>query len=210
MSFRRVLPIIHRTTASWHLQTSSFRRLPVKFYSTSSSGENDKSHFDYRKAAASILSIAAVGFVGAQFEERKAVKNDITQYIGIEELMKHNTLEDCWVAIQGQVFDVSEFLQMHPGGAQRILKYAGRDATKLFSLMHTEEVLERMLSSIRLMGNLRGEFKEELSEEELQIADNRQRMPSLEKIFNVSDFEYVAKKVLPTTTFFYYATGAFD
>jgi cytochrome b involved in lipid metabolism len=33
-----------------------------------------------------------------------------------EEVAKHNTTEDCWVVIHGRVFDLTKFLQEHPGG----------------------------------------------------------------------------------------------
>jgi hypothetical protein len=40
-----------------------------------------------------------------------------------------STRESCWVIIKGEVYDVTNFLDHHPGGAAIILKYAGKDAT---------------------------------------------------------------------------------
>jgi L-lactate dehydrogenase (cytochrome) len=37
--------------------------------------------------------------------------------------------ESCWVIIKGEVYDVTNFLDDHPGGAAIILKYGGKDAT---------------------------------------------------------------------------------
>jgi L-lactate dehydrogenase (cytochrome) len=37
--------------------------------------------------------------------------------------------ESCWVIIKGEVYDVTDFLDDHPGGAAIILKYGGKDAT---------------------------------------------------------------------------------
>jgi cytochrome b involved in lipid metabolism len=37
--------------------------------------------------------------------------------------------ESCWVIIKGLVYDVTNFLDEHPGGAGIILKYGGKDAT---------------------------------------------------------------------------------
>lgn len=34
-----------------------------------------------------------------------------------EELRKHRTPEDCWIAVHSKVYDVTEFLEEHPGGA---------------------------------------------------------------------------------------------
>jgi L-lactate dehydrogenase (cytochrome) len=49
--------------------------------------------------------------------------------ISAEEVAKHNTRDDCWVIISGQVYDVTDFLDQHPGGANVILQQAGDDAT---------------------------------------------------------------------------------
>lgn len=42
------------------------------------------------------------------------------------EVAKHNSKESCWVIIAGYVYDVTEFLNNHPGGAAQILRYAGQ------------------------------------------------------------------------------------
>lgn len=54
----------------------------------------------------------------------------------------HTTPEDVWVVVRGQALDVSRFLQRHPGGAQILIEYAGRDATRVFDLaMHSSAAL---------------------------------------------------------------------
>ena len=41
----------------------------------------------------------------------------------------NSSRESCWVIIKGEVYDVTNFLDDHPGGAAIILKYGGTDAT---------------------------------------------------------------------------------
>lgn len=121
----------------------------------------------------------------------------------VEELKKHNSKSDCWIAIDGQVYDVSQFVASHPGGAARIMMYAGGDASSAFGKIHTHLVLRKMKEHITCLGPLEGEFA--VVEKEVVVGK-----PPLAQIFNLLDFEYVAQKVLPQTTFTYYATGASD
>lgn len=43
------------------------------------------------------------------------------------EVEKHNIKEDIWVAVNGEVIDVTNFLEDHPGGEKALLLYAGRE-----------------------------------------------------------------------------------
>jgi len=38
--------------------------------------------------------------------------------ISVEEISKHNTPEDCWIVVDGKVWDLTEFAPEHPGGPQ--------------------------------------------------------------------------------------------
>ncbi|XP_073233414.1 fatty acid 2-hydroxylase-like isoform X2 [Porites lutea] len=48
-----------------------------------------------------------------------------------EEVQQHNTEKDAWIIHRGKVYDVSEFLERHPGGKDILLAYAGQDVTVL-------------------------------------------------------------------------------
>lgn len=48
------------------------------------------------------------------------------------EVSKHNTPNDCWIIISNKVYDVAKFLDIHPGGADVIIPYCGKDATQAF------------------------------------------------------------------------------
>lgn len=49
------------------------------------------------------------------------------------ELKKHTTKKDCWVLIDGKVYNATSYLEEHPGGADVLVKYSGRDSTEAFT-----------------------------------------------------------------------------
>jgi cytochrome b involved in lipid metabolism len=48
-----------------------------------------------------------------------------------EELKKHYKRNDCWTAIDGKVYDITDYISLHPGG-KKILLGAGKDGTEYF------------------------------------------------------------------------------
>lgn len=41
------------------------------------------------------------------------------------ELSVHNSKNDCWIAYKGKVYDITEFLPVHPGSSRAIEPYCG-------------------------------------------------------------------------------------
>uniref|UniRef100_A0A673VU26 Cytochrome b5 reductase 4 n=1 Tax=Salmo trutta TaxID=8032 RepID=A0A673VU26_SALTR len=66
---------------------------------------------------------------------------DVTE----EELQKHNTRHDCWTCIRGMVYNVSPYMDFHPGGEEELMKAAGIDGTDLFDQVHRWVNYESML-----------------------------------------------------------------
>lgn len=52
----------------------------------------------------------------------------------LDEIGQHNSKDDCWLAIEGKVYDVTSFVKggFHPG-KEAILQGCGRDASELFN-----------------------------------------------------------------------------
>ncbi|CAJ0565453.1 unnamed protein product, partial [Mesorhabditis spiculigera] len=49
-----------------------------------------------------------------------------------KEVEEHNSNRTCWFIIGNKVYDVTKFLDEHPGGCEVLLEQAGQDATEVF------------------------------------------------------------------------------
>lgn len=68
----------------------------------------------------------------------------------VDEVSKHNTEKDCWIIVQGKVFDMSEFLAEHPGGKKVVLNVAGKDASKQFQMFHNQAILDKYATRLQI------------------------------------------------------------
>ena len=66
--------------------------------------------------------------------------------IPTSDVESHNTSRSCYVTIGTKVFDITDFLDDHPGGADLILDYAGKDVAEIMgdeiSHTHSEAAYE--------------------------------------------------------------------
>jgi len=69
--------------------------------------------------------------------------NDTKKYTE-EEVSGHNTEDDCWIIINGIIYDITQFLDIHPGGKRMIMMVAGKDATEYFVELHSNNVLDEV------------------------------------------------------------------
>ena len=45
-------------------------------------------------------------------------------YYTYQEVLLHNNENSCWILVDRNIYDVTEFLDIHPGSKKAILKYA--------------------------------------------------------------------------------------
>ena len=68
--------------------------------------------------------------------------------IPMSEVEKHNTPENAWIVINNKVYNVTEFIEEHPGGEGVLIAYAGTDCTEQFkSVIHSQaadEIMEEL------------------------------------------------------------------
>ncbi|KAJ9193476.1 hypothetical protein DTO166G4_3217 [Paecilomyces variotii] len=72
-----------------------------------------------------------------------------TREFSLKDIEGHNTKSDLWVAIHGKVYDITKYIQDHPGGQDLLIDVGGTDATGAFEdVGHSEdasEILEQYL-----------------------------------------------------------------
>jgi len=55
----------------------------------------------------------------------------------VSDVSKHGTRQDCWMIVSGRVYDMTNYLSAHPGGARTITPYCGADGTQAFEGQHS-------------------------------------------------------------------------
>ncbi|XP_005929612.1 cytochrome b5 isoform X1 [Simochromis diagramma] len=63
----------------------------------------------------------------------------------LEDVRVHNMSNDTWLIIHDKVYDISSFLEEHPGGEEVLLEQAGADATESFEdVGHSSDAREML------------------------------------------------------------------
>jgi len=63
----------------------------------------------------------------------------------LKEVASHCCVDSCWMVIFDKVYDLTDFIEYHPGGYEIMLEYGGADATNAFNEKpHTLEALEML------------------------------------------------------------------
>ncbi|HBO99762.1 MAG: Cytochrome b5 [Candidatus Uhrbacteria bacterium GW2011_GWF2_41_16] len=63
-----------------------------------------------------------------------------TSIYTIADVAVHNTQDNCWLVIKGNVYDVTISISKHPGGADVIIKNCGKEVTSIFTSIHSNKV----------------------------------------------------------------------
>lgn len=76
-------------------------------------------------------------------QKASAPENQLTR----QEIEKHNTQDDCWIVVNGNVYDATSVLSWHPGGKGAILAHAGAvhmDTTEEFESIHDNYAQDKL------------------------------------------------------------------
>jgi cytochrome b involved in lipid metabolism len=127
--------------------------------SASSSSGGDKVAQQSQKSAAPVMK----GDKADSSDPGKVSKPNNTKEFKIpdkefslEEIAKHNTKEDLWIAVKGIVMDVTNWTDEHPGGPQALFSHMGKDASEEFEMLHDDEVIPKYAPDI-VIGKVKGQ-----------------------------------------------------
>lgn len=75
----------------------------------------------------------------------------------LSEVAKHDKKNDCWIVLNSRVYDISDIIRCHEGGAKILMSVAATDATEDFNNVNhntDKQILTKLMSLA--IGNLRG------------------------------------------------------
>jgi cytochrome b involved in lipid metabolism len=73
----------------------------------------------------------------------------------LAEIQTHNNAESCWSAIEGKVYDLTDWISKHPGGPQAILgNLCGKDGTAAFTAQHDHAQMQQNILKTYFIGSL--------------------------------------------------------
>lgn len=59
-----------------------------------------------------------------------------TKVFTMSDMTTHNNDTSCYTAINGNVYDITKYLSIHPGGKSAIMRICGNDGTEVFTRKH--------------------------------------------------------------------------
>lgn len=92
----------------------------------------------------------------------------------MEEIEKHNSEEDVWIIVNDRVYDCTEYLELHPGGADSILINAGADSTEDFVAIHSTKAT-KMLEKFYIGDLDKGSVKKSVDDDKEAICQKTGR-----------------------------------
>lgn len=79
----------------------------------------------------------------------------VTPGYTMAEVAQHAGEASCWTVINSQVYDLTDFIRKHPGGARNILNLCGKDGTAAFTGQHGGQNRPEMTLDAYFIGELR-------------------------------------------------------
>jgi L-lactate dehydrogenase (cytochrome) len=131
--------------------------------------------------------------------------------ITLEELSQHVKDTDTWMAINGTVWDITGFAELHPGGPDIIQEYSGGDASGPYNSVHSLKLAEKNFEASQKIGVLEAKcVDDKLPTENTRNPRLEKDLPDLDEIINLNDLEVVAEKCLNERSWAYFSGASND
>ncbi|KAL7681609.1 putative cytochrome b5-like heme/steroid binding domain-containing protein [Plasmopara halstedii] len=129
------------------------------------------------------------------------------QEFTLEDVAPHNTAEDCWMVIREdsvrKVYNVTAFLDDHPGGPEIMVDVAGQDATDEFEdIGHSNDA--RMQLKLYEIGKIKGDVKKEAMATATSTSGSKVSAGGRQDISDRNGPMYVVLAVVVALTAFYF------
>ncbi|CAM4531255.1 hypothetical protein PO909_023341 [Leuciscus waleckii] len=95
------------------------------------------------------------------------------KYYTVEEVQAHNMIKDTWLIIHDKVYDITSFMEEHPGGEEVLLEQAGSDATESFEDVGHSTDAREMLQQYYI-GELHMDDRKKESKKEVYITTSKE------------------------------------
>jgi cytochrome b involved in lipid metabolism len=79
---------------------------------------------------ASVATIVILASLSPRTEKSAAEKERL---VSLDELARHGRATDCWMAIEGGIYDFTSYVATHPTVPEVIIPWCGKEATEAFN-----------------------------------------------------------------------------
>jgi len=131
--------------------------------------------------------------------------------LSLTELAAHNHPNDAWIAVNGVVWDVTGFADLHPGGAGVIEETFGKDASQVYNGVHGPGLIGRHFGVEKKVGKLTGVIPS-VDNDDSNTNSTREETskPPLTSILSMRDFEQAAQQRLSKKSWLYISGASND
>lgn len=80
-----------------------------------------------------------------------ATSAESSSSFSLADVAKHTSKTDCWTVVNGNVYNITSYVPVHPGGVAEIVRACGVDSTDLFnSIMQHGRSADNELASLKI------------------------------------------------------------
>jgi cytochrome b involved in lipid metabolism/sterol desaturase/sphingolipid hydroxylase (fatty acid hydroxylase superfamily) len=116
-------------------------------------------------------------------EDMPQTEQKTSSQYSMEDIRSHNSVSNAWIVMSGGVYDVTKFLEMHPGGKDILFEHLGTDITELFI---SPQLHSHSQKAFRILANYRIGY--------IDLAEASQEFDSSDAISSLVDMN---KPILP-------------